>query len=394
MKSKSVVIFSNYYPPEMGAAANRIKNMAVNLTNNGYEVTVVCPLPNYPKGEIFKEYKGKFSHTEIRDNITIKRYWLYPSTSKNPFLRFLSMFSFSFTLWFSIGYLIRKKSSKFIIQSPPLFVALSSLLLSKVLRVKTYLNVSDIWPLSALELGVVKKGKLYSVLEWVEKTNYKLADSILTQSVESKVHVEGFNLNKPITVYRNVPRLCKNPVKEKNQKLRIVYAGLLGYAQGIYEICEKINFKELDIEFHIYGAGMDESAILKYTQENQDSNIYFHGSVSADKINDELLKYDFALVSLKTHIYGAVPSKIFELLALGIPILFKGSGEGEQIVKENSIGFTVLADDFNNFEKQLSKIKMINQEEYTMLSSKCLKVHNEVFNLSIETRKLLSFIEN
>ena len=56
---KDILIITNYFPPEKGAAANRIFDMAKAYKNNGYEVLVVCPLPNYPKGKIFKAYKKK-----------------------------------------------------------------------------------------------------------------------------------------------------------------------------------------------------------------------------------------------------------------------------------------------------------------------------------------------
>ena len=80
---KEILIISNYYPPEKGAAANRIEQLALKLQQNNYKVSVICPLGNYPKGELFPEYKGKFSATENRDNITVKRLWIYPSVSKN-----------------------------------------------------------------------------------------------------------------------------------------------------------------------------------------------------------------------------------------------------------------------------------------------------------------------
>ena len=95
-----ILIISNYYPPEKGAAANRIEQLALKLHQNNYKVSVLCPLGNYPKGELFPEYKGKFSVTEKLQNISIKRLWIYPSVSKNIFKRTLSVLSFSSVLFF------------------------------------------------------------------------------------------------------------------------------------------------------------------------------------------------------------------------------------------------------------------------------------------------------
>jgi len=94
MQMDEILIISNYYPPEKGAAANRIEQLALKLHQNNYKVSVICPLGNYPKGELFPEYKGKFSVTETRDNITVKRLWIYPSVSKNILVRILSVLSF------------------------------------------------------------------------------------------------------------------------------------------------------------------------------------------------------------------------------------------------------------------------------------------------------------
>ena len=95
-----ILIISNYYPPEKGAAANRIEQLALKLHQNNYNVTVLCPLGNYPKGELFPEYKGKFSVTEKLQNIAVKRLWIYPSVSKNIFKRTVSVLSFSSMLFF------------------------------------------------------------------------------------------------------------------------------------------------------------------------------------------------------------------------------------------------------------------------------------------------------
>jgi len=121
---KEILIISNYYPPEKGAAANRIEQLALKLYQNNYKVSVLCPLGNYPKGELFPEYKGKFSVTEHRDNITVKRLWIYPSVSKNILVRIISVLSFSLSLFFYL--LFKKTPSKVVIQSPPLLLSFIS----------------------------------------------------------------------------------------------------------------------------------------------------------------------------------------------------------------------------------------------------------------------------
>ncbi len=116
---EEILVISNYYPPEKGAAANRIEQLALKLHQNNYKVSVLCPLGNYPKGELFPEYKGKFSVTEKRQNITVKRLWIYPSVSKNIFKRTLSVLSFASVLFL---YLLCKKTPNKVCRSIAAFI--------------------------------------------------------------------------------------------------------------------------------------------------------------------------------------------------------------------------------------------------------------------------------
>ena len=374
----------------MGAAANRIKNMAEGLNGFGNDVTVICPLPNYPKGKIFNDYKRKLYTKERINNISVRRFWIYPSISKNPLVRFVSMISFAITLWFSTFSLFKKKPDLFIIQSPPLFIALSGLLLSKIFRVKNVLNVSDIWPLSALELKVIKRGRFYSLLEKIEQWNYNLADKIIGQSEEIIEHIK-LKVSKPTTVYRNTPFFKEYSEKGKSDSLKIVYAGLLGYAQGILNLCKHINFKELGVELHIYGAGMEEKEILKHIKDSKDF-IFFHGSVTSNEIKKCIRKYDIALIPLLNTIKGAVPSKIFEQMQLGMPILYVGGGEASKIINEYKIGYTSLPGNYNDLKDNIYLYKTLLPKEYTEFSNNCLKIHKEKFNLDYQLNKIREFI--
>ena len=131
---EEILIVSNYYPPEKGAAANRIEQLALKLNQNNYNVTVLCPLGNYPKGELFPEYKGKFFVKETFQNIIVKRLWIYPSNSKNIFLRLMSILSFTTCIFFYL--LFKKTPHKVVVQSPPLLLSFISVFVLWIKRKK------------------------------------------------------------------------------------------------------------------------------------------------------------------------------------------------------------------------------------------------------------------
>ena len=153
------MIITSYYPPEIGAASNRIYHLSEGLKQN-YNVTVVTQLPNYPTGKIFKDYKRKFLSKSYQDGIVVNRLWVYPSVSKNKIVRLFAMLSYSFSLiWFFIWHRI---PNKVIIQSPPLLVSFTCLLFLRSKKRQLILNVSDLWPSAGLELGALKKGIGYT----------------------------------------------------------------------------------------------------------------------------------------------------------------------------------------------------------------------------------------
>jgi len=165
----NILIITSYFPPETGAASNRIFHLAKGLQEHNFNVSVITPLPNYPKGKIFGGYRGRFKHTSKEYNITTHRLWIYASNSKNILLRLIAMLSYSISLiWFFIWNKIPKTV---IIQSPPLLVAFTSVFFLRSKKRKIILNVSDLWPLAGLELGVFKKGFSYKILEKIERFN-------------------------------------------------------------------------------------------------------------------------------------------------------------------------------------------------------------------------------
>ena len=392
---EDILIISNYYPPEKGAAANRIEHLAQKLHQKNYRVSVICPLGNYPEGQLFAEYKGKFSVTEQRENINVKRLWIYPSVSKNLVVRLLSVCSFSLMLFF---YLVCKKTpKKVIVQSPPLLLSFISVFVLSFKRKKIILNVSDLWPLAAIELRALKENSVsHKISLYLEQFIYKNSTLILGQSNEILNHIKSIFPAKSCFLYRNFP---DHKINEKvvipasdfleNQPVKIFYAGLLGIAQGVFELCQNLDLSQLNIELHLFGDGAERNQIEALISSQNKQKIFFHGMVERNELHERLKYYDVAIVPLKTRIYGSVPSKIFEYTALGFPILYFGGGEGEHIVIENNLGWVAEVENFEALNSAILEISTLSREQLNSLKNNVFTTSKSAFNLDRQMNELL-----
>lgn len=384
---KDILIITSYFPPETGAASNRIFQLANGLQKQSFKVSVITPLPNYPKGKIFEEYRGKFKQTTTENNVVVHRLWIYASNSKNKLLRLIAMLSYGFSLiWFFIW---NKIPNKVIVQSPPLLVAFTCMLFLKNKKRKLILNVSDLWPIAGLELGAFKKNLSYRLLEKIEHFNYKKADLILGQSEEILTHVKTMFPKKPTFLYRNYPDFKLPEISQQttsDNKIKIVYAGLLGVAQGIYKLCQKLDYSK--IEFHIYGSGSEQKKIESFIKENSNLPIFYYGEIPRDKLHKVLLKYDLTIIPLLNRIYGSVPSKIFEYARLGLPTLYFGGGEGEHIIKENNLGWIAEAGNYSALNNVIISIIKPSLDSKNSIQERAC----EKFNFDKQLMNLLEVI--
>jgi glycosyltransferase involved in cell wall biosynthesis len=396
MENKSIVILTQYFTPEMGAPQSRLLEMALGLKGYGWDVTVITSMPNYPTGKIFKGYKGKFTCHEKINDIDVYRYWIYASNSRKPFPRIINMISFSVLSLFSI-FKTRKLRPAFIItESPPLTLGLAGLILSGFCKAKHLMNVSDIWPLSAYELGALSKGKLYNILESLENYLYKKSYGCLGQSQQIVDHIKGKGISK-VCLFRNGVDIKRfgiaNDFKySPGNILKVVYAGLLGVAQGILSLCKNIDFKSLGTEFHIYGSGNEEEALVLFLKEHHDRSIFFHGKLNREQVPAALIQYNITIIPLQKEIFGAVPSKIYESMAAGLPILFSGGGEGAVIIKSYKTGWVCAPSDFDSMKLILQQIVNTPRQEIIAMGEHCKEVAASVFDRSLQIKILNNFL--
>ena len=318
-----ILVVSFYYEPEIGAAPNRITNLVHGFLERDVQVDVLTCLPNYPKGRIFDGYRGRFSMKENNPGINIYRYWTYATVSTGILKRAFAMTSFAVTLWtFGFKRRLIKSYDLVIIQSPPIMVSASAMRLFKcIYKKKVFLNVSDLWPGSAVELGYMKTNSIsFGYTSHLERFIYRRADAVIGQSDEILDRIRSLEPDKRLFLYRNLSKcscLDKNikDVAPHPRRLRIVYAGLLGVPQDLLSVVRNVDFESLGAEFHIYGGG-NQVDDIKNEIAGGKKNIFYHGVIPKEQMNVVLKEYDVSFVALVKSITGAVPSKIFDTLAV------------------------------------------------------------------------------
>lgn len=401
----NVLLVAERYWPEVGAAPSRLANMVEGLMRQGAEVDVLTSLPNYPKGRIFDGYRWKVYKKERHNNVDLFRYWIFPTVSRSSIARLLNMFSFAVMIWF-FAFRVRKcrKYNIVIIQTPTLVVAKSAMVLFKELYRKCcVLNVSDIWPLTAVDMGAMKKGsRSWKYMAGLECYLYSKADGVLGQSEEILNHVEQEMLSfegkwdsarekdtddildselwkkdNKLFLYKNLQPYDLKQDKHRNKILKLVFSGMLGVAQDVAGIVKNVPFKELGVEFHILGGGKQLEEIQRYIAQHPDCNVFAYGFVPKEEIYNRLLYMDASIVPLATRIRGAFPSKVYDILPQGLPILFCGGGEAANFVSSHNIGYVSASGDYSKLVENIIKLRSLSYEQYVEMSQRCIAVSKD-----------------
>ena len=344
-----ILILTQYFPPETGAPQNRLHELAIRLKKKGADVTVLTAMPNYPEMIIHKEYRGKFYTYEEADGLKIHRSSVFVSKSRSLIFRLINYFSFVCSSFFT-G-LFRIKRQDFILcESPPLFLGITAWLLKKIKRSKLVFNVSDLWPESAEKLGLVTNKFLLSTSKRLEEFLYKRSELVTgqTQGICHNISVRfphkrihWFPNGVDVEYYASESKRLNEIAawREKNnfrkEDFILLYAGIIGYAQGLEVILNAADGlrKHYHIKFVLLGTGPEKKRLVEMKEKLKLTNVFFLDNVAKTEMPEILYSIDAAIIPLKKLelFKGAVPSKIFEALAMKKPILLGVEGEAKTI---------------------------------------------------------------
>ncbi|MFN5182509.1 MAG: glycosyltransferase family 4 protein, partial [Bacteroidota bacterium] len=350
-----ILILTQYFPPEIGAPQNRLYELAVRLKKFGHEITILTAMPNYPKMEIHNGYKGRWCMIENMNGLEIHRTSIFVTKSKGILNRLMNYYSFVLSSLFYGLFNIGSQDVVFV-ESPPLFLGKTGWLLSIMKGSKMIFNVSDLWPESAEKLGLVKNKFFLKIAYQLEHFLYEQSWLITgqTQGIVKDIGKRfpkkivywlpnGVDLNFfKVDYYDGLSFRSKMGFSETD--FLILYAGVIGHAQGLEVI---LNAAELlkdkrNIKFVLLGSGPEKDNLIELKTQKNLEFIYFLDPVSKIEMPEIVAACNVSVIPLKKLdlFKGAIPSKIFENLAMKKPILLGVEGEAKELfIDEANSGF-------------------------------------------------------
>ncbi len=379
-----IILLSQHFPPEVGAPQIRLYEVSKELIKRGHQVEVVTAFPHHPHGIIPDEYKGKFYQFEEYDGIPVHRSWIYPSPKGSFWRRLMSYFSFTFSAFYSM--IKAKKTDVIICTSPPLFLGITGYLSSKFKRAKFVFNVADIWPESAVELGILKNQKFIKMAEKLESFLYKKAWKIATATEgiadymlkKGKKEESVFLLPNGVNTETFKPRAQNTEWLQKlgfEGKKVFTFAGRIGYAQGLDSVIKAAKIVEQtnpEIRFLFIGDGPEKEELIQLKHSIQAENVVFHDSVPVTEMPNIFSITDFSIVSLRNIalFQGARPSKIFPALSSGVPVLYCGVGESAKLIEDSGSGIIATPEDEKDIAKKIVHCASLDEAAYSQYSQK------------------------
>src|SRR6266566_1354795 len=358
LRAMRVTILTQYYPPEIGAPQARLSELASALVRRGHEVTVLTAMPSYPVGKIYPGYGG-FLSQERRGGARVIRTPIFPTQRADFLGRLANYFSFACSAGI-LGTFLLRRCEYLIVESPPLFLGFTGLWLSWRTRAAMVFNVSDLWPETAVRLGVVRAGSLgHRVAAWLEGLCYRHAavvsgqtKTIVASIAERFPGCRTYHFSNGVNTRvfhpdRRTAAARATLVGDTPDACVALYAGLHGLAQGLDQVLDAAGTFRADpkLRLVLVGDGPAKEGLMQHARERGLSNVRFLDPRPSDQVPPLVAAADILVVPLATHIPGATPSKLYEAMASGRPVVLVAGGEPAAFVREHRVGIVVAPGD-------------------------------------------------
>ncbi len=365
----NILFLTDNFPPETNAPATRTYEHARNWVAAGHRVTVLANVPNFPTGKVFPGYRNKLWQREAMDGIRVVRVWTYVTANEGFLGRSLDYFSFGVTS--VVGGLFLRAPDVIVATSPQIFTALGGCMLAWIKRRPFVFELRDLWPDSILAVGAMRDGPLLRMLRRLEYWLYHRAAKIVsvTQSFKRILVANGVPQEKIAVIRNGVDLKAFVPGPKPAELARrlglegrfvAAYVGTTGMAHGLDALllAAELLRDRGDLAFVLVGTGADRARLEREAERRGLDHVLFAGPVDKEEVKQYWRLCDVALVLLKDApiFRHVIPSKIFEAMATGRPIILGVRGESQELLQEAGAGIAVPPENPQALAEAIRKI--------------------------------------
>ncbi len=314
----------------------RVRAFKEALRQRGFEVVIMAP-----------------AIKRIEKDAEVTYCFTVPLRKKNVFYRLANGLSFAVSSVCSL-----RKAGKIDIvltTTPPALISMAGWVMAKIKHARLVYDVRDIWPDVALEMGEFTENSIYyKIFRYIRDFMLRHADLVTAVSDGKVSRLKEYAPQKRIVKIPNGfdVRFLENQLNgELYQKIKgngrftCVYTGNLGLAQGLkqlLDISRRAKEEGLDADFLLYGSGAEEQELRAYVRELQLEHVFFGGRLSNQDIYTVLKAADISFVPLVNgNLKDSIPTKIYEALGIGCPVLLAAEGDAASVLKESELGIAV-----------------------------------------------------
>ncbi|MGI6245952.1 MAG: glycosyltransferase family 4 protein [Pseudochelatococcus sp.] len=397
-----ILFLTDNFPPEVNAPASRTFEHCREWVNAGHRVTVITCAPNFPQGKVFSGYRNSFWQRETMDGIEVCRVWTYITANEGFVRRTLDYVSY---MAMAVPASLRiAKPDVVIATSPQFFTACAGYLVGGLRRVPFIFELRDLWPESIRAVGAMKQSRVLDWLEKVELFLYRQATAVVsvTHSFKQNLDRRGIDPAK-IFVVTNGADLSRFAPRPKDAELEEAlglkgkfvagYIGTHGLAHALETLLDAARLlREAgrdDIHLLFLGDGASKAALRERAQELELTNVTFLDSVSKADVVRYWSLLDVSVIHLRnTDLFRTViPSKLFECMAMGIPVLHGVRGESADIVNKERVGLTFEPENAEELRDKLVELSG-NPDLRRQLAANCVEAAHKFDRAHLAQRML------
>jgi len=316
------------------------------LSRRGVEVTVHTCFPHYPDGVIQPPYRNRPWARVEENGVRVVRSAVYPAPNRGFGKRIANHVSFALSSLTTAG--ASGPADAVIVETPPLLLAGSAIAYARAKQAALIVNVSDMWPDSAVALGTLRRPRLVAAARTLEHACYRAASAIVcpTRGIETALEGLGESRGKVHRIPPSVdPELFPVRPARKKGSFKVLYAGTVGMSQGVGTLMDAAQILDgkAQVEIVIAGDGAEGPELRRRLDEGGIHNVTMLGRVPHERIPELYAESDAAVVLLrdKPLFEGALPTKMFEAMSAGRPLILSAAGEAATLVREASCGVVV-----------------------------------------------------